>query len=251
MMLHSALLDSRNKNPMTVSKPIGNSLLMANNECSGEVVKISATKSPITEYPLIPPRSNAGSGHIVYVRRKPEIDLTKSIACDTHIDTHLVKSTELVETTQRLTDVNKSIDVAQLHKASSPSFSSTRRSVSPSLGNNSSAENVKHACVNCSTPSQDPVTVNVTLWEERYCRLQSLLKMLDQSGKHEYVQMLRSLSSIELSRHAFELEKRSIQLSVEEAKEIQRAGFFDVLGKCGDNNICGPSSSTQQEQLQK
>ncbi|KAL6522489.1 hypothetical protein OROMI_031447 [Orobanche minor] len=250
MMLHSALLDSRNKNPMTVSKPIGNTLLMANNECSGEVVKISATKSPITEYPQIPPRSNAGSGHIVYVRRKPEIDLTKSIACDTQIDTHLVKSTELVETTQRLTDVNESIDVAQLHKASSPSFSSTRRSVSPSLGNNSSAENVKHACVNCSTPSQDTVTVNVTLWEERYCRLQSLLKMLDQSGKHEYVQMLRSLSSIELSRHAFELEKRSIQLSMEEAKEIQRAGFFDVLGKCGDNNICGPCS-TQQEKLQK
>ncbi|MBA0829156.1 hypothetical protein Goarm_013776, partial [Gossypium armourianum] len=42
---------------------------------------------------------------------------------------------------------------------------------------------------------------------------------------------LRSLSAVELSKHAIELEKRSIQLSLEEAKELQRVAVLNVLGK--------------------
>ncbi|KAK6129436.1 hypothetical protein DH2020_036825 [Rehmannia glutinosa] len=242
---------------MTVSKSIGSPLLMTDSECAGEVVKISGTKRPIPECRQSPPRSNAGSAHIVYVRRKPETDLTKSNVCDTQRDAadcpRLLKSTDRSETTQRLTEVYKSVictsDVAPLCRDSSPSLSSTRRAVSPSRGissNISSPENIKHVPVNCANPlSEDPITVNVTLSEERYCRLQRSLKMLDQSDQYEYVQMLRSLSSVELSRHAVELEKRSIKLSVEEAKEIQRVGYLDVLGKYG-KKVCAPS--TQQGQ---
>ncbi|PIN14778.1 hypothetical protein CDL12_12595 [Handroanthus impetiginosus] len=125
-------------------------------------------------------------------------------------------------------------DVAPLQRASSPSFSSTRCSVSPSLGMSSnilSSENIKPARVSCANPSSEDLrTVNVMLWEERYCRLQSFLKMLDQSDQYEYVQMLRSLSSVELSRHAVELEKRSVKLSLEEEKEMQRVKSFGLLG---------------------
>ncbi|KAL7156311.1 hypothetical protein ABFS83_02G001100 [Erythranthe nasuta] len=268
----SELQSSCNENPMTVSKSIGSPLLMENSECAGEVVKMSGTKRPISECQHSPPRSNVGSGHIVYVRRKPETDLAKSNvshvrvdavdcppakrnACHIRVDTVVcppsVKSSDQGEATQQRKEMNEHVisvsDIPSLQRASSPSFSSTGRSVSPSLGmsnNISSPENMKHAHVDCANPtSEDPIMVNVALWEKRYCRLQSLLKMLDQSDQYEYVQsmpfhfiislycyfiifwyrlshsecsVLRSLSSVELSRHAVELERRSIKLSLEE-----------------------------------
>ncbi|KAK4401317.1 Ubiquitin domain-containing protein DSK2b [Sesamum angolense] len=207
--------DSRNENLMTVSKSIFSPLLMEDRACVGEVVRVSGTKRPIPECLRNPAKSNAGSAHIV-------------------------KSTDHGDKTQQLMEMNEpaicTSDVAPSWKASSMSFSSTRRSLSPSLGmscntNIASPENIEHVHVNCPNPSsEDPVTANVKLWEERYCRLQSLLKMLDQSDQYEYVHLLRSLSSVELSRHAIELEKRSMKLSLEEAKEIERVGFIDVFG---------------------
>ncbi|KAL7156309.1 hypothetical protein ABFS83_02G001100 [Erythranthe nasuta] len=275
----SELQSSCNENPMTVSKSIGSPLLMENSECAGEVVKMSGTKRPISECQHSPPRSNVGSGHIVYVRRKPETDLAKSNvshvrvdavdcppakrnACHIRVDTVVcppsVKSSDQGEATQQRKEMNEHVisvsDIPSLQRASSPSFSSTGRSVSPSLGmsnNISSPENMKHAHVDCANPtSEDPIMVNVALWEKRYCRLQSLLKMLDQSDQYEYVQMLRSLSSVELSRHAVELERRSIKLSLEEAKEMQRVGLFDVLGKYG-KKVCTPSTQQEQQQVHK
>lgn len=42
--------------------------------------------------------------------------------------------------------------------------------------------------------------------------------------------MLRSLSSVELSRHAVELEKRSIKLSLEEGNHVLYGNFhFDAF----------------------
>ncbi|KAL0365748.1 UNVERIFIED_CONTAM: hypothetical protein Sangu_0672400 [Sesamum angustifolium] len=252
--------DSRNENLMTVSKSIFSPLLMEDRACVGEVVRVSGTKRPIPECLQNPAKSNAGSAHIVYVRRKPEPDLSKSSACDAKSDAvdspDLRKSTDHGDKTQQLMEMNEpaicTSDVAPSWKASSTRFSSTRRSLSPSLGmscntNIASPENIEHVHVNCPNPSsEDPVTANVKLWEERYRRLQSLLKMLDQSDQYEYVHLLRSLSSVELSRHAIELEKRSMKLSLEEAKEIERVGFIDVFGGRYGKNACTPS--TQQEQ---
>ncbi|KAI5327101.1 hypothetical protein L3X38_026497 [Prunus dulcis] len=53
---------------------------------------------------------------------------------------------------------------------------------------------------------------------EGFLHLQNLLKQFDDSDQREYIQTLRQLSPSELSRHAVELEKRSMQLSVEEGK---------------------------------
>ncbi|XP_047938859.1 uncharacterized protein LOC125186528 isoform X3 [Salvia hispanica] len=206
------LLGSRNESPMAVSKSIGSQFPVETSESVDEAVKISGTKS------------NGGGAHIVYD-----------------------------DATQQFTGKNEPMicvsDAAPLPRASSPSFSSTRRSVSPSLGvsgNISSPENIKHVDFNCRKPSpKEPAMVSVNLWEEQYNRLQSFLKMLDQSDQYEYVQMLRSLSYVELSRHALELEKRSIKLSLEEAKEMQRVRFADVLGKYG-KNVCTPSNLPDQ-----
>lgn len=252
----SELQGSRNESPMAVSKSIGSQFPVETSESVDEAVKISGTKRPIRS----PPQSNGGSGHIVYVRRKPELELAKNNNFDAQTNTanspDTKKSVNQDEATDQLTEKNEPVicvsDIAPLHRASSPSFSSTRRSVSPSLGvssNISSPEKIKHSVANCIIPSQeDPEMVSVNLREEQYGRLQSLLKMLDQSDQYEYVQMLRSLSSVELSRHAVELEKRSIKLSLEEAKEMQRVRFVDVLGKYG-KNVGTPSNL--QEQLHK
>ncbi|KAL3624338.1 hypothetical protein CASFOL_033154 [Castilleja foliolosa] len=225
---------------MTVSN--GNPQLMAaDSECDGgDVTLSSGTKRPVS---VCPPRSNTGSAHIVYVRRKTEAtDSTKTNVGGTQIDSVKKSTSDQDEkTAQQVTQ-----DVAPpSRKPSSPSFSSTRPSVSPSPGHISSSEENVH--VNSSNPplsGEDPISI----WEDRYRRLQSLLKRLDQSDQHDYVQMLRSMSSVELSKHAVELEKRSFKLSMEEAKEMERVALFDVLGKCGKN---ARKASSQQEQLQK
>ncbi|CAH1414339.1 unnamed protein product [Lactuca virosa] len=63
--------------------------------------------------------------------------------------------------------------------------------------------------------------LSVQNWEERYVLLQNFLKAVDQSTQDDYLQ-------IDLSRLAVELERRTIRLSTEEAKEIQRAKIFDA-----------------------
>ncbi|KAK1296275.1 hypothetical protein QJS10_CPB15g00240 [Acorus calamus] len=73
-------------------------------------------------------------------------------------------------------------------------------------------------------------------WKERFLQLQMNLQRLDQSNQEDYMQMLRSLSAAGRSRHAVELEKRAIQLLLEEGKEIQRMKLLNVLGKASPNN---------------
>ncbi|PRQ19271.1 hypothetical protein RchiOBHm_Chr7g0215391 [Rosa chinensis] len=77
----------------------------------------------------------------------------------------------------------------------------------------------------------DPKRNNDENRTERFLCLQNLLKLIDESNQGEYIQMLRCLSSSELNRHAVELEKRSMLLSVEEAKEIQRMKALNILVK--------------------
>lgn len=74
---------------------------------------------------------------------------------------------------------------------------------------------------------------------ERFLRLQNVLKQCDESDQRDYIQMLRCLSPHELSRHAVELEKRSMQLSVEEVREIQRMEALDILGTSSSDRFTG------------
>ncbi|CAN1802529.1 hypothetical protein LINPERHAP1_LOCUS23390 [Linum perenne] len=74
-----------------------------------------------------------------------------------------------------------------------------------------------------------PTRMKRVHWEERYRQLQVSLKKLDGSDHEDYIQMLRSISSVELSRHAVELEKRSIQLSLEEGNITNMNLFQPIL----------------------
>ncbi|MCD7445899.1 hypothetical protein HAX54_015625 [Datura stramonium] len=66
---------------------------------------------------------------------------------------------------------------------------------------------------------------------EHFIRLQKFLKQCDEANQTDYIQMLLRLSPAELSKHAVDLEKRAIQLTIEEGKEMQRVKALNVLGK--------------------
>ncbi|KAM3259577.1 hypothetical protein ACQJBY_051073 [Aegilops geniculata] len=68
-------------------------------------------------------------------------------------------------------------------------------------------------------------------WKARFLRLQAFLRNNEQSGQEEYIRMLQSLSSAGRSKHAIELEKRAVNLLIEEGKELQKMKALNVLGK--------------------
>lgn len=233
-----------------------------------------------------PNYNNSPNGHLVYVRRKSEAELGKGSTCDSaNINTNCLDTRQLgqqQEATQPISQIKEPkvscFPAIAPFLASSSMISSGKPSVPPTLGKSgtrlastesnhhpvssaSPADSNHHPRVSASpaepnlhprvsaSPTMDNLKALRNLhWEDRYYRLQLLLKKLDQSQQEEYVKstlfqktflstvyflltslhslicvillVLRSLSSVELSRHAVELEKRSIQLSLEEGKYI-------------------------------
>lgn len=103
---------------------------------------------------------------------------------------------------------------------------------SPQKGNNESVQSFARVPVNSavSFPAMEH-------WNARFVELQKYLKQCDSSNHEVYLQELRSFSPDECSRHAVELEKRAIQLVVEEGREIQRVKDLNVLGKSAGNHL--------------
>ncbi|KAL3514937.1 hypothetical protein ACH5RR_021839 [Cinchona calisaya] len=177
--------------------------------------------------------TNAGSANLVYVRRKPDSHLGRSPAsssdhqCAAGPDcSHPGKAIDQDESAHNKSLPSKdsricSPQVSPIPKPPSLGFSSSRPTALPSLGN------LDH--LHSDPMLSSPTKSNTKHWEERSCKLNDLLKKLDQSDRLDYLEILRSLSSVELSKHAVELEKRSIQLSLEEAKELHRVQVLDVL----------------------
>ncbi|KAE8716929.1 Ubiquitin family protein isoform 1 [Hibiscus syriacus] len=107
-------------------------------------------------------------------------------------------------------------------------------------------ESNQHTVVSAASGLDSPKGTIKLHSEEWYYQLQMLLKNLDQSDLEDYAQMLRSLSAVKLSKEAVELEKRSIQLSLEEAKELQRSSVLNVLGKTMKVAKAQPSNQPDQ-----
>lgn len=256
----TALRDLQNDNERVVPKSVGSSALLTESGSSAEAVKISGTKRPPPESSLScrhhSPGANAANGHLVYVRRKAETEPGKcssddstSISADhsqsklnshqnEHVKEHLQKKESDVLVPEAL-NFDRSSSECMSRPPAGPLPVAKSSNTLPSTASN-------RLQVRSSQPSLDyQKSTKVKHWEERYYRLQNLLKQLDNSSNEGYVQMLRSLSSAELSRHAVELEKISIQLSLTEGREWQRVMLLDVLGKDPKNY---KATSTQQEQ---
>ncbi|CAH1433499.1 unnamed protein product [Lactuca virosa] len=165
--------------------------LLKDDDSSVEANKVSGIKRPQQT-----PTNN--KGNLVYVRRKTESEHHKNSNCIKPND-QPIKPHEHDE---------------KNHEQKNPINDSTIST---------------HKDTKISSPSKG--LSSIQQWEERYMRLQNFLKVLDLSNQDDYRQMLRSLTSVGLSRVAVELEKRSIQLSMEEAREVQRAKLVDTLHK--------------------
>ncbi|KAK1441360.1 hypothetical protein QVD17_07210 [Tagetes erecta] len=70
-------------------------------------------------------------------------------------------------------------------------------------------------------------------WNARFTQLHNYLRQCDTSNQEVYLQKLRSFSPDECNRHAVELEKRAIQLTMQEGLEIKRVKDLNVLLQFG------------------
>lgn len=243
----TALRDLQNDNRVRAPNCTGSSPLLKERGTSSDIIKVSGNKRASPVCPASPSHlhsspSNTANGHLVYVRRKSDADIGKNSPSDnTSIKAdypNLNKLGQVAETAH----LNSQVKELQNHcfqafapfPMVSPMNAPGKPSVPHHVGkygiNLATAESIFRSAPSTVPSEGIPIGWKNLQWEDRYHQLQLLLNKLDQSDQHDYLQVLRSLSSVELSRHAVELEKRSIQLSLEEAKELQRVGVLNVLG---------------------
>ncbi|XP_076888154.1 uncharacterized protein LOC143538484 [Bidens hawaiensis] len=70
-------------------------------------------------------------------------------------------------------------------------------------------------------------------WKARFSQLNNYLNQCDTSSQEAYLQKLRSFSPDECNRHAVELERRAIQLTMQEGTEMQRVKELNLLLQSG------------------
>ncbi|XWS55180.1 hypothetical protein CRYUN_Cryun10bG0152600 [Craigia yunnanensis] len=237
------LRDLQNEN-IIMSNSTGSSPFSKDRGPVNDPIKVSGTKRPSPE-PVSASHCqspSAANGHFFYVRRKSEAELGKSSV----FDSTSTSNCQQLRQVGQLEEINQQKSQIKEPKVSCfpvfaplPMASLTSSSAKPSvplpLGKSAMrlapSESNQLPVVSSDPLLDSPKGIKKLHWEERYYHLQMLLKKFDQSDQEDYNQMLRSLPTVELSRHAIELEKRSIQLSLEEAKEVQCVGILNVLGK--------------------
>ncbi|KAK4340522.1 hypothetical protein RND71_041984 [Anisodus tanguticus] len=245
------LQDPQSENMVAASKSIESPLFPEANNMANKVSNITGSKRPSPECLVNPlnrcSTNNSGSGHLVYVRRRPEGELSKtaasnnrSVVTDYPQLKKLSQHDEKTQTEVQMKEARYYIpEVSPISRTSSRCSLTMKPSVPPSTGEsnkNLASVNVSnHQVTSTRLLLDNHKKVNFKHWEERYFQLQNLLHKLEQSKQEDYVQMLRSLSSVDLSKHAVELEKRSMRLALEEAKEAQRIRVLDVLEKYPKN----------------
>lgn len=242
------LRDLQNENNVIVSKSSGSSILTKEGEVSKDGAIVSGSKRPCVDPQVHSSQHQSPSSnrHLVYVRRKSEIETSKS-----HTDEAVVENKNNGDCSKQRQIASQQVTIpensfvhesqapcmpafAPLPTASSMNFSSGKPSVPLPLGKPVTrplpTESHSHPGSSYVSTS-DRKKMNHQNWEERYFQLQMYLKNLDQSTLEDYVEKLRALSPAELNKYAIEQEKRTIQLSLEEGVEQQRVRALDVLGK--------------------
>lgn len=248
------------------------SLLHSHTESEGgsiaDAIKTSGTKRLTPDCPQSPPchqffSSNGANDHLVYARRRFESELGKRRILDLpNKNADNLLSTQFCQNMQQIPQQQTQMKdrnvycapaFAPIPLASLVTFAFGEPSVPLSMGKPSNelldvesnylkvTSEVPHSVPSKETDDQQR--------KERFLRLQKVLKQCDEFDQNDYIQMLRSFSPSELSRHAIELEKRAIQLTVEEGKEIQRMKELNILGKSVPKN--NPSPITQQVPAKK
>ncbi|KAH9608953.1 hypothetical protein KSS87_008829 [Heliosperma pusillum] len=238
------LRDLQSENNIVMQKGPGNPIVLKEAVITGPP-KVSGTKRP-SDAQMNPhqqsPNNSGANGRLVYVRRKADGEAGKIGNCEViadntqspqkslpgHQDGPQTKSLDKELPIQRLTEI------APIPTSPTMCVPSAKPSIPPAFGSlDSKLVSEEHQSHTVPSPIclAAETKANGQNWEERYIQLQMYLKKLDQSSLEDHFQMLRSLSAVELSRHAIELEKRAIQLSLEQGKELKRVKALNVLGK--------------------
>lgn len=238
-------------NACVMSKSAASSLFLENKGSSGMGAEIISAKTSAPDFAKNPSQqqcspSYATSGHLVYARRKPEVDSSKSTGggsqrvgtdCDPGIKSSnhyeaFKCGEDLKEPENKSTDTvqNPCVDIL----AEKPSLSSS--SSVPQTNSISPSDFSPHITATEAGPLLvDKNIVNFKQLHECNYNLQDALREFDRANQDEYIQILRTLSSAELSRLAVDLEKRAIQVTFVEAKELQRACAFNILESSPEN----------------
>ncbi|PKA61114.1 hypothetical protein AXF42_Ash006010 [Apostasia shenzhenica] len=189
-------LDPPNETNNIASKPLEESPHKDNGSITGFAgfsgSKRKQLSSPSTLSPTQQPGYSVYNGHLVYVRRKLEAESSK--VCADNVD-----CSESVN--DGFTEMKFPRDE---HEKKSMASGDEICMCSP-----------KNCIDSPKKLSISPIE-GEEYWKERFVRLQMFLKNCDQSNQEEYVQRLRSLSASGRNMHAVELEKRAIQLLLEE-----------------------------------
>ncbi|KAK6922510.1 hypothetical protein RJ641_010814 [Dillenia turbinata] len=216
----TALRDVQNDNKVPLPKPFGGSPLLKETE------SVLGAKRPTTDCPVSPLHhqsacNNTGNGHLVYVRRKSEAEVEKGSGSDNDQSAdypqlrQLSNNGDMVRQQNQVKDPKIAVLAAMAQAPSVSLFASSRTSLPASLGKQGNLLSPRLKSFPFSENSQG---MSGPRWRERFIHLQAYLKNYDHLSQEAYLQMLRSLSSIERSRHAVDLEKRAICLLLEEGK---------------------------------
>ena len=200
----TALKDLQNNKNVSVPDSIGKSCVLKDIGPVTNPTKLSGAKRASPECPESPsqlrsPSNNSTNGQLVYVRRKSEADLGKTITRDsTNINSNSLNSKTFNQqpaTTQPVSPVKESKVTCFPAFAPIPSTSSAipsgKPSVPPILGKPGmklpSAEPNHRPHASATTSAGNLETLRNLHWEARYSRLQSLLRKLDQREQENYI----------------------------------------------------------------
>ncbi|XP_077246839.1 uncharacterized protein LOC143886665 [Tasmannia lanceolata] len=209
--------------------------------------------------------NNGTNGRLVYVRRKVELESDKlnssnienanspqsRKSSDGKQEPHM-RHNQMPEPTKTFAPMPAA---SIMNPCGEPSVPNSQ--VKPANGLTVSEQNYRMLSTGTPIPV-NPMRTCSQYWEERLLRLKMFLKNCAQSSYEEYIQKLHSLSAAERSRHAVELEKRTIRLSLEEVKEMHRMQVLNVLGNSALKSNVTPltqarfqalSSLKQEEQI--
>ncbi|XP_073158120.1 uncharacterized protein [Henckelia pumila] len=241
----TALRDVQNENAGSMPKQQDN-LLTGVGKQNREAVKVSGNKRLTPERPSssqgLPSLTyNGMNENVMNARRRFELELGRGklqknveIYSDSSQLRNTVQPSQEVPQKPAQTKDNsmKHMPVATSNNMSPIAvFSSSVPSV-PNKQNNST----QAAKVSPEVPRTVEKSTNDQLRTERFIHLQKFLKQCDETNQREYMQTLMHLSPAELSKHAVDLEKRAIQLTMEEGNEMQRMKALNILGKPSPTN---------------
>lgn len=197
----TVLRDLQNDNRIMVPNSIGNSPLLKDKSPVSDATKASGAKRASPEHPVSPPHphSQSSNGHLVYVRRKSEAELSKSSTCDsTSVTADCPQSRQLGhqdETTQPNSQVKEPKDSCFPAFAPFPMAASISSSGKPSVpqllgkpGIRPAAESNYHPVASAGPSLSNPKGLKNLQWEDRFQILQMLLRKLDEADQENYLQ---------------------------------------------------------------